>query len=200
MQDDNKQNVNAECKPADADKKQKVNAKCKPADADKKQNANAECKKQDHEKMQRNIGSKIRIVHNYIDKYFHTSWEKAGIEPTRMQCATLHYLRNHENEDVFQKDLEAAFSISGATATNILKVMEKEGLITRIPMEKDARLKKLEMTEKGKLHDKVAQENVMRLEDGMEKGFTEEELNVFRAYLDRLTQNIVDLVDENQLR
>ena len=99
--------------------------------------------------MNQNIGNKVRIVHNYIDKYFHSSWEKAGIEPTRMQCATLHYLRQHKGKDVFQKDLEVAFSISGATATNILKVMEKDGLITRLPMEKDARLKKLQMTEKG---------------------------------------------------
>lgn len=150
--------------------------------------------------INRNIGSKIRMVHNYIDKYFHTSWEKAGVEPTRMQCATLHYLHNNEGKDVFQKDLEAAFSISGATATNILKVMEKEGLITRVPMEKDARLKKMEMTEKGRQFNQAALENVMRLEEGMEKGFTEEELTVFREYLDRLTQNIVDLVEENQVR
>lgn len=147
--------------------------------------------------MNRNIGSKIRIVHNYIDKYFHTSWEKVGIEPTRMQCATLHYLRLHQEEDVFQKDLEAAFSISGATVTNILKIMEKDGLITRVPMEKDARLKKLQMTEKGMQYDEVAYANVIRLEEGMEKDFTEEELTRFREYLDRLTQNIVDLVDEN---
>ena len=147
--------------------------------------------------MNQNIGSKIRIVHNYIDKYFHTSWEKAGIEPTRMQCATLHYLRRHQNEDVFQKDLEVAFSISGATVTNILKVMEKDGLITRVPMEKDARLKKLVMTEKGMQYDEVAYANVIRLESGMEKGFTEEEITRFREYLDRVTQNIVDLVEDN---
>lgn len=147
--------------------------------------------------MNQNIGHKVRIIHNYIDKYFHTSWEKAGIEPTRMQCATLHYLRFHQEEDVFQKDLESAFSISGATVTNILKVMEKEGLILRVPMEKDARLKKLVLTEKGLQYDEVAYANVIRLETGMEKGFTEEEILRFRAYLDRLTQNIVDLVDEN---
>ena len=150
-----------------------------------------------NKEMNRNIGSKIRIVHNYIDKFFHSSWEKAGIEPTRMQCATLHYPRNHKDEYVFQKDLEVAFSISGATVTNILKVMEKDGLITRLPMEKDARLKKLQMTEKGMQYDEVARTNVIRLEEGMEKGFTEEELTRFREYLDRLTQNIVDLVDED---
>ena len=150
-----------------------------------------------NKEMNQNIGNKVRVVHNYIDKYFHTSWEKAGIEPTRMQCATLHYLRRHKDEDVFQKDLEAAFSISGATVTNILKVMEKDGLIVRVPVEKDARLKKLQMTEKGVQYDEVARTNVTRLEEGMEKGFTEEEITRFREYLDRLTQNIVDLVDEN---
>ena len=150
-----------------------------------------------NEKMHKNIGHKIRMIHNYIDKYFHTSWEKAGIEPTRMQCATLHYLRIHPEEDVFQKDLEVAFSISGATATNILKVMEKDGLIQRIPMERDARLKKLIMTDKGYAYDKAAYANVIRLEEGMRKGFTEDELTRFRDYLDRMTQNIVDMVDEN---
>lgn len=150
-----------------------------------------------NKEMNQHIGSKVRIIHNYIDKYFHTSWERAGIEPTRMQCATLNYLRVHKDEDVFQKDLEEAFSISGATVTNILKVMEKDGLITRAPMEKDARLKKLVVTEKGLQYDAVAHANVTRLEAGMEKGFTEEEIIKFREYLDRMTQNIVDLVDEN---
>lgn len=143
------------------------------------------------------LGHKVRIINNTIDKYFHSSWEKAGIELTRMQCATLHYLKSHEDEDVFQKDLEMAFSISGATATNILKVMEKDDLIQRIPMEKDARLKKLAMTPKGAYFNEVASENVLRLEQGMKKGFTEEEITIFREYLRRLTQNIVDLVDEN---
>ena len=147
--------------------------------------------------MQNNIGHKVRIINNNIDKYFHSSWKKAGIEPTRMQCATLHYLHVHEGENVFQKDLEAAFDMSGATTTNILKVMEKDGLITRVPMESDARLKKLEMTEKGKAYDEAARENVIRLERGMQKGFTEEELTIFRSYLERLAQNIVDLDEDN---
>ncbi len=148
------------------------------------------------DKMHQDIGHKIRIVNNNIDKYFHTSWEKTGVEPTRMQCATLHYLRSHQ-EDVFQKDLEAAFSISGATATNILKVMEKEGLIIRKPMKTDARLKKIELTKKGVACNDAALANILRLEEGMKRGFTEEELTRFREYIERLTQNIVDLVEEN---
>ena len=175
-------------------KVQDENAQCKAIQMNNVEHITIKHEKMQDENIHTNIGHKIRLVHNYIDRYFHNCWEQAGIEPTRMQCATLHYLRHHVGEDVFQKDLEAAFSISGATATNILKVMEKEGLITRIPMEKDARLKKLEMTEKGMQYDKAAYANVVRLEEGIEKGFTEEELAVFREYLDRLTQNIVDLL------
>ncbi|MGN1156921.1 MAG: MarR family winged helix-turn-helix transcriptional regulator [Agathobacter sp.] len=145
----------------------------------------------------KDIGHKIRTAHNAIDKYFNTCWKKAGIEPTRMQCATMRFLREHENQDVFQKDLEEAFSITGATATNILKVMEKDGVITRVPMSYDARLKKLELTEKGFHLDEEARANVKRLEEGMKKGFTEEEIALFRNYLDRVTQNIVDMVEEN---
>ena len=149
------------------------------------------------DKIQLSIGQKVRTINNVIERYFHTAWEKAGVEPTRMQCATLHYLSSHQKEDVFQKDLEEAFTISGATATNILKVMEKEGLIIRKPMKTDARLKKIVLTEKGLAYHNAAFTNVIRLEEGMKKGFTEEEITIFREYIDRLTQNIVDLVEEN---
>ena len=147
--------------------------------------------------MDQQIGHKVRIAHIAIDKYFSTCWKKLDIEPTRMQCATMCYLREHEGENIFQKDLEEAFSITGATATNILKVMEKEGLVTRVPMPQDGRLKKLKLTEKGYSIDENARANVHRLEEGMKKGFTEEELTTFRTYLDRMTQNIVEMVEEN---
>lgn len=151
----------------------------------------------DKQDFQNNIGHKVRLVHIAIDKYFNTCWEKAGVEPTRMQCATMRYLHDHRDENVFQKDLEETFSITGATATNILKVMEKDGLLTRVPMPHDGRLKKLELTEKGLQLEREAHANVLRLEEGMKKNFTEEELMQFREYLDRMTQNITDLIENN---
>lgn len=143
------------------------------------------------------LGHKVRIIQNCIDKYFRTSWEMDGAEPTRMQCATMHYLQAHQGEDVFQKDLEAQFSVSGATVTNILKIMEKEGLIRRVPMKNDARLKRLEMTEKGLALEKASKSQIIRLENGMKKDFTEEELARFVEYLDRLTENVAELLEEN---
>lgn len=147
-------------------------------------------------KFQNNIGHKLRMAHNAIDKYFNSSWKSTGLELTRMQCATLHYLQDHEGEDVFQKDLELVFSITGATATNILKVMEKEGLIIREPMSTDARLKKLILTEKGICLNKRAYANLVYLEQGMIKNITEEEVQILEKLLDKVTQNIVDMIEE----
>lgn len=147
-------------------------------------------------KFQNDIGHKIRMAHNAIDKYFSSSWKSTGLELTRMQCATLHYLQDHEGEDVFQKDLELVFSITGATATNILKVMEKEGLIIRQPMQTDGRLKKLILTEKGILLNQKAYASLVRLEQGMIKDITSEEIQILEKLLDKVTQNIVDMIEE----
>ena len=151
----------------------------------------------EEKRCEQNLGYMIRKIHNDIGKYFSSCWDKEGIEPTRMQCATMHYLEQHSNGDVFQKDLEKEFSISGATATKMLKIMEKDGILSRVSVPTDARLKKLELTEKGYKLSQSAKENVIRFESGMKKGFTEEELTIFRGYLDRMAQNIVDLVEEN---
>ena len=97
------------------------------------------CSKDVHQ----HFGHKFRMIHNMIDKYFEKRCDGSIHYLTRVQCATLHYLYDHRDEDVFQKDIEAEFSISGATATNILKGLERQALIMREPMPEDARLKKI---------------------------------------------------------
>ena len=143
------------------------------------------------------IGQKLRIINNQIGRYFSNCWKKTGVDLTRMQCATIHYLKKHQEDEVFQKDLEAEFSISGATATNILKLMEKEEIILRQPLERDGRLKRIGLTEKGYCLDAKARENIERLEEAMRKNLTEEEIAIFSNVLDKITQNIVDLVEKD---
>ena len=144
------------------------------------------------------LGHKFRIVDKNIQRYFQGSLCNNGKELTRMQCATIRYLKENadKNREVFQKDLERDFSITGATATNILKLMEKDGIIHRVPLERDGRLKKLVLTEKGYRLDEKAHNNIMNLEIGMRKGLSEEEVAIFSDIMERITQNIVDLIEE----
>ena len=68
-----------------------------------------------------------------------------GEELTMMQSWIIRFLYEHSEEDIYQRDIEAEFSIARSTATGILKLMEKRGYIRRVSVERDARLKKLEL-------------------------------------------------------
>ena len=66
-----------------------------------------------------------------------------------MQGWIIGYLYQNRDKEVFQRDIQEQFSIRRSTVTGILQLMEKNGLITRSSVERDARLKKLELTPPG---------------------------------------------------
>ena len=136
------------------------------------------------------IGMKVIKIHNGIDKYFSKKACDDPINLPRSQGMIISYLSENIDRELYQKDLEKKFSISGATATTILKAMEKEGLIQRTASQEDARLKKISLTPKAYEHDVKVRENIKLLDDTIESGFTEEEITIFRGYLERVTQNL----------
>ena len=111
------------------------------------------------------LGHRFRVIHNMIDKYFQKNREAGrACNLTRAQCGAIHYFYDHREEDIFQKDFEAEFSISGATATNILKVLEREKLIERIPMKEDGRLKKIVLLDAGAQVHEEAYTNILYMD------------------------------------
>ena len=121
------------------------------------------------------LGHRFRVIHNMIDKYFQKNREAGrACNLTRAQCGAIHYFYDHREEDIFQKDFEAEFSISGATATNILKVLEREKLIERIPM-------------------KEAYTNILYMEKTLTKGMNADEIANLRQLLDKVIHNLEDL-------
>ena len=56
------------------------------------------------------------------------------------QGRTLHFLLA-QTDDIFQKDIEEEYSIRPSTATELLKQMEKNGLIVREPVAYDTLVK-----------------------------------------------------------
>lgn len=147
----------------------------------------------DAKDVEKHLGHKFRIIHNMIDKYFEKRWDDSIHYLTRVQCATLHYLYDHRDQNVFQKDIEAAFSITGATATNILKGLERQKLIMREPMPEDARLKKIVLLESGVVCHKQAYRNMIHMEETLAAGFSEEDLETLRNMLDHIIANLEGL-------
>lgn len=144
------------------------------------------------------MGHGFRRVHILIDRFFARSWEDNRRDLTRVQCSTLGYLYDHRDMSIYQKDIEAVFSITGATASNILKGLERQGVIERIPVAEDARLKRILLTREGEALHEQAIRNIERLERAIVAGMTEEEIAAYRDFLGRTVLNLEKLVGENR--
>lgn len=105
------------------------------------------------------------------------------------QGRTLHFLLA-QTEDVFQKDIEEEYSIRPSTATELLKQMEKNGLIVREPVSYDNRLKKIVLTNKALMYKHQVVNDLTMLEETLIKGISEEELKVFFGVIEKMMDNL----------
>lgn len=140
----------------------------------------------------RKIGAEIKALSNLIKREVDKSaLHNDVVGLTGMQSWIIGYLKMHQDtKDVFQKDLESEFNIRRSTATGILKLMEKNGLITREPVSYDARLKKIVMTPKAKEICLKIKHEIMHIEDKLADGLTQEQIDTFFAIVDKLKKNI----------
>lgn len=92
--------------------------------------------------------------------------------------------------DVFQKDIEEEYSIRPSTATELLKKMEKNGLIIRQPLPDDARMKRIIATDKALQYKDIAMHDILSLEDELTKDISKDELEIFFKVIDKMMDNI----------
>ena len=139
------------------------------------------------------IGFEIRTRANMIRREANSrpAMQDAG-NLTGMHGWVIGYLYERREEEVFQRDLEIEFNIRRSTVTGILQLMERNGLILRLPVPQDARLKRLVLTEKAiSLHEKVILE-IHEVESKLRHGLSEEELSAFFRTIDRIKANLRD--------
>ena len=103
------------------------------------------------------IPAQLRRVNNLIFRKIGQIARTNGVEAvTPMHGWIMEYLYRHSETPVFQRDIEREFSITRSTVTNILQLMERKGYIERQSVPRDARLKRLVLTEEGALlHEKT---------------------------------------------
>ena len=90
----------------------------------------------------------IATLSNLIRRKIHSLDRIPGLTP--VQDAVLHFILGRcREQDLFQKHVEEEFNLRRSTATELLKLMEKKGLIYREGVSYDARLKKIMPTDKG---------------------------------------------------
>lgn len=137
------------------------------------------------------IGVKLRVLNNTLFRHIQNSETHKKIESiTGTNSYIICYLSKNRHRAVYQKDLEEAFGITRSTASKVITLMEKKGLVTRKEVSHDARLKQLVLTSTAEALDQEMRADAERTEALLTKGFTPEELDTLRCYLDRMAQNI----------
>jgi DNA-binding MarR family transcriptional regulator len=137
------------------------------------------------------IGFELRCLNNLIMRKVENSPFKKQIDSiTGTNGWIIGFLAENADKEIYQKDLEEQFSITRSTASKVLILMEKKGLIERRSVPHDARLKKLALTEKAWEISELMIEGANQIEKTLTEGFTEEELEYFYSYIQRMKNNI----------
>lgn len=110
---------------------------------------------------------------------------------TNMQRHVLHFILFQSMQtDIFQKDVEKEFEIRRSTATGTLQLLERKGFITRKPLKRDARLKRIIPTEKAESVREHILGNIRYMENLLQRDIPEEQLSVCIEVLEKMSANL----------
>ena len=124
------------------------------------------------------------IVRSLLDQ------EKLELLPSPTQMQIIEYIINSD-EEVLHCDLEKAIKLTRATISGVLKTMEKKNLITRVISSKDARVKKIILSDKTK---KMYLESKAKLEALVElitSNISDNEINIFLDVMNKMQENLM---------
>ena len=139
--------------------------------------------------MDKDCGMWINVLFHKLRKYNNANMQSLGI--TGVQSRVMHYILVKCVEGpVFQRDVERAFGLSRSTATGILQLMEKNGLILRESVHNDARLKSLVPTEKAAHLDAQIGESLRRTEQRLTRGLSSAQLTLFLETAAHMSANL----------
>lgn len=140
--------------------------------------------------VRNHIGFELRLAQNLLEAHMREEREQDGFCLTQLQHWIIRFLDRNREREIFQRDLEEEFHTSRATISSTLQVMERNGLIVRTAVEKDARLKKISLTEKSQDFIRHIRENVEQIEARMRRGMSEEEVAMLLSLLRRVRKNL----------
>lgn len=134
------------------------------------------------------IGRYVKMISNMMHRNLVLESEEEKLTATYGWI--LGFLEHHADEEICQRDLEEKFCLRRATISKTLMAMEQKGLVERVPVPRDARLKRIVITEKGKRlnHGMISQ--FEEIERKMTEGVPPEKLAVFFEVAEQIKNNL----------
>ncbi|WP_235070830.1 MarR family winged helix-turn-helix transcriptional regulator [Turicibacter sp. TJ11] len=137
------------------------------------------------------VGKEIHSVGNLIKRQVdNLSSIRYADQLTGTNGWIIDYLYHHQDQDIFQKDIEEIFEVTRSTASKVITLMEKKGMLTRTTVPHDARLKKLTLTPLALEMEATILNDIQQFEKQLIKGLNEQEINFLFHCLSKIRNNI----------
>lgn len=141
--------------------------------------------------MELDCGARINLLSHKVKARLDATFQSLGI--TGVQSRVIYYILNHCQENpVFQRDIENVFGLSRSTATGILQLLEKNGIIRRESVASDARLKSLVPTQRAVDLDSQVAASLKETERMLTRGLSEEQVRQFKDMTAQMLRNLDD--------
>lgn len=111
-------------------------------------------------------------------------------KPTPTQMQIMDYILRHNEDEIYQRDLEEVLNLRRATVSGVLQTMEKNGLIIRVIDEMDARSKKVILSEGAKKLFSMKKKKFYEIEKKITANISKEEINNFLIVIEKMKNNL----------
>jgi len=111
---------------------------------------------------------------------------KSGVELTSSNVHIIKFLYENRDKEISQKDIEVNFSLTAPTISANLKLMEKNGLVTRKYSTKDTRVKIVMLTQKSIDMEIGIRNNMIPVEEKFNRALNEDEQKLFLVLLEKI--------------
>jgi DNA-binding MarR family transcriptional regulator len=138
------------------------------------------------------LGLEIRSVNNMISRYLNATMPESARTATEGNARIIMFLSKNQHRDIFQYDIEKRCSITPSTASRVLSLMEEKGLIERQAVERDARLRRIVLTDAAQGIVDALRRNATRMEETLFAGFTMQDQQRLSSYLALMKKNLVN--------
>ena len=139
------------------------------------------------------VGHQVHRIDRSISKLLEMRVKEEGLdEIALMHGWILRYLYEHQDKEIYQKDIEEKFCVTRSTVSKVLKGMESKGLLRRESVSSDARLKRLVLTEEGREINANAAVERIELENRIRNGLSDEEFHTLMHLLKRVADNMLE--------
>ena len=128
------------------------------------------------------LSIEMRAVTKAVDRYLGESMPQTARETTGGNAHIIMFLARNRGREIYQHTIEQKFCITRSTASRVLALMEKKGLI--------ARCKRIVLTDKADAIVADLKANGDRVERLLVGGFSDGEKAALRDYVARMRANI----------